>query len=134
MCPGEVFYANVLAGTTAGGGGFHGQFAMKGVDIATYCAIGARATGTSAISHELVEAITDADLNGWKDRTVNPAKEVADLCSPSTTLFHGYDVSSFWSPQGCVGPIEDNQKICVVVAKIVGGPTLSLGARCGVNR
>jgi hypothetical protein len=73
--PGEVLWDQGLTGTTAGGGGYHKQVAVGSVGPLPYCVVGESSLGTAAITHELVEAITDSDLSGWKDVSSNPERE-----------------------------------------------------------
>lgn len=123
LTPGEVLWQSGLTGTKAGGGGYHDQIRLSSTQGVPYCVIGASSVGTPAISHEIVEAITDSDLSGWVDRSQNPASEVADICFPRTITFHGNEVSMFYSPvQGrCVGPADDLLKKPGVKVLIVGG-------------
>jgi len=123
LTPGEVLWWKGLTGTPAGGGGYHSQIGLSGAQTVPYCVIGIGSLGTAAISHEMVEAITDSDLSGWVDRTKSPGKEVVDLCFPGTVKFHGNDVSTFYSPVtgACVGPADDSMQKPGVSVRIIGG-------------
>src|SRR5205823_1034491 len=123
LTPGEVLWRQGLTGTKAGGGGYHGQVELSGAQAAPYCVVGMDSLGTAAISHEIVEVITDSDLSGWSDRTMDPAQEVADICFPDTVVFHDNNVSKFYSPvaRDCVGPPDDLLKKPAVKARITGG-------------
>jgi hypothetical protein len=53
---------------------------------------------TFAASHELAEAATDPELNGWYDSGVGPQHgEIGDLAFPQGGNLNGYSVSSLWS-------------------------------------
>lgn len=58
---------------------------------------------THTVCHEMVEAFTDRDGNGWHgDKTFDNGMkyEIGDVCEgPGLTFFNGYRVASFWSPQ-----------------------------------
>jgi hypothetical protein len=123
LTPGEVLWWKGLTDTKAGGSGYHGQVQLSAAQAVSYCVIGMSSLGTPAISHEIVEAITDSDLSGWVDRTKDPGEEVADICFPKTLVFHGNDVSKFYSPVAgeCVGPADDLLKKPAVKVRITGG-------------
>lgn len=123
IAPGEVKWWEGVTGTSAGGGAYHSQIPLSAAQAVPYCMIGSGALGSAAITHEMVEAITNSDLYGWADRTQNPAQEVADLCFPRTVQFHGNDVSKFYSPVSgsCVGPADDSLLKPAMKARIAGG-------------
>jgi hypothetical protein len=55
-------------------------------------------TQTFAASHELAEAATDPELNGWYDTSIGPQHgEIGDLAFPQGGNLNGYSVSSLWS-------------------------------------
>lgn len=51
---------------------------------------------TKVSSHELCEAITDPDLNGWYDDTP-PNNEIGDICNSDVQQLDGYTIQSEWS-------------------------------------
>jgi hypothetical protein len=53
-------------------------------------------TQTFAASHELAEAATDPELNGWYDG-IPQTGEIGDLAFPQGGNLNGYSVSSLWS-------------------------------------
>ena len=122
-----VFFADVLVVDQQGGivgqdaGGFHAMFTNKAGMNITYCVIDSRDTGgpntTFYTTHELVEAITNPDNNGfnpgngWYDEA---RREIADVCFDADNLngpplFHGYNVARFWagSRKTCSAPPDD---------------------------
>lgn len=64
-------------------------------------------TVTSVFSHELVEACTDPEGDGWQVNPVNSTNwnEIADVCR-STAFLNGVQVQSYWSQrdQACIIP------------------------------
>ncbi|MBV9669440.1 MAG: hypothetical protein JOZ43_00660 [Acidobacteriales bacterium] len=54
-------------------------------------------TLTKASSHELCEAITDPELNGWFDPSTG--NEVGDICNSRAKRLDGYLVQELWSNQ-----------------------------------
>lgn len=51
---------------------------------------------TKVSSHELCEAITDPDLNGWHEDTF-PNYEIGDICNNDVQHLNGYTIQSEWS-------------------------------------
>jgi hypothetical protein len=122
-----VFFGDVLVVDQQGGivgqnaGGFHAMFPNKaGINI-TYCVVDSSDFGgsntTFYATHELVEAITNPDNNGfnpgngWYDAA---GHEIADVCTQADNLngppfFHGYNVANFWVPsrKTCSAPPDD---------------------------
>lgn len=65
-------------------------------------------TQTTVTSHELSEAVTDADYYGWNGG--NASQEIGDICEgvPYLGQYHGYVVQSEWSNyyNSCIIPYD----------------------------
>jgi hypothetical protein len=86
---------------------------------------------TNSFSHELVELITDPELDGWLiDNVDRDASEIGDLCESSLGWVNGVFVSGYWSmrDQKCVIPTEgrvvriDGRILAGVPRQVASGP------------
>ncbi len=82
------------------------------IDSAWFCWIGhADLAGMSeTLSHELVEAITDPENDGWKmNRSLNGGDEIGDACRHSSAVLDGATVQAYWSQRdrACIIPTVD---------------------------
>src|SRR5450755_4187327 len=83
------------------------------IDKAWFCWVGNDGTLdtiTSTFSHELVEAITDPEDDGWQmSRSLNGGNEIGDACRHGSTRIDGVAVQAYWSQRdrACIVPIPD---------------------------
>jgi hypothetical protein len=83
------------------------------IDKAWFCWVGNDGTLdtiTSTFSHELVEAITDPEDDGWQmSRSLNGGNEIGDACRHGSARLDGVLVQAYWSQRdrSCIVPIPD---------------------------